>query len=50
MIHAFLFLKNPKACLVDGGHGDEFKNLMKFINSVTGLNITVYHDFIDEVE
>ncbi|EAS05033.1 SprT family protein (macronuclear) [Tetrahymena thermophila SB210] len=50
MIHAFLFLTNPKACLTEGGHGEEFKSLMNFINSVTGLNITVYHSFIDEVE
>ncbi|KAL4432031.1 hypothetical protein ABPG74_017767 [Tetrahymena malaccensis] len=50
MIHAYLFLTNPKACLAEGGHGEEFKSLMSFINSVTGLNITVYHSFIDEVE
>ncbi|KAL4473968.1 hypothetical protein ABPG72_000330 [Tetrahymena utriculariae] len=50
MIHAFLFLTNPKACLTEGGHGEEFKSLMSFINSVSGLNITVYHSFIDEVE
>lgn len=50
MIHAFLFLTNPKACLTEGGHGDAFKNLMRFINGITGFNITVYHSFIDEVE
>ena len=25
MIHGFLFLTNPKACMTEGGHGQEFK-------------------------
>ena len=49
MIHAFLFLTNPKCCLVEQGHGKEFKELMHNINHITGLKITVFHSFHDEV-
>ncbi len=47
MIHAFLFLTNPRACLTEGGHGNEFQKIMHNINSITGLNITIYHNFKD---
>ncbi len=49
MIHAYLFLTNPAACLTQGGHGQEFQAIMHHINRVTGLHITVYHQFHDEV-
>lgn len=49
MIHAFLFLTNPRACMTQGGHGLEFQTIMRQINAVTGLCITVYHKFHDEV-
>ena len=49
MIHAYMFLKCPMECQVDEGHGPRFKELMRNINSITGLNITVYHNFHDEV-
>lgn len=47
MIHAYLFITNPRACLTEGGHGEEFKTIMKSINLQSGLNITVYHNFKD---
>ena len=50
MIHAFLFITNPRACTYEGGHGKEFKDIMNRINSQTGLNITVFHQFNDEVD
>ncbi len=50
MIHAYLFITNPRACLTEGGHGEEFKTIMKSINLQSGLNITVYHNFKDEVD
>ena len=45
MIHAYLFITNPKSCLVEGGHGKEFKEIMQNINSLSGLNISIYHNF-----
>ncbi|CRH01703.1 conserved Plasmodium protein, unknown function [Plasmodium relictum] len=47
MIHAFLFLtrKNSR----HDGHGPEFKKHMYRINKATGLSITIYHSFHDEV-
>jgi predicted SprT family Zn-dependent metalloprotease len=50
MIHGYLFITNPKACMDHGGHGVEFQTLMNNINNITGLNITVYHSFHDEVD
>lgn len=50
MIHGYLFITNPKACREQGGHGKEFCEIMNNINSITGLNITVYHSFHDEVD
>ena len=50
MIHAYLFLTDPSACKESGGHGKEFQQLMEFINGITGLSITVYHSFHEEVD
>ena len=48
MIHAFLHI-NKKEDSRDG-HGNFFKEKMNEINKKTGLNITVYHSFHDEVD
>lgn len=50
MIHGYLFITNYKACHDRNGHGDEFCTIMNNINAITGLNISVYHSFHDEVE
>lgn len=50
MIHAYLFLTNPVSCKFSGGHGPEFQELAAFLNGATGLNITIYHNFHEEVE
>lgn len=50
MIHAYLFLTNPTACRLSGGHGPEFQELAAFLNGATGLNITIFHHFHEEVE
>jgi len=50
MIHGYLFITNPKACRDRGGHGTEFCEIMNNINAMTGLNISVYHSFHDEVD
>ena len=34
----------------EGGHGFEFQEIMHNINAVSGLNITVFHSFHDEVD
>ncbi|KAF0983220.1 hypothetical protein FDP41_010285 [Naegleria fowleri] len=51
MIHAFLFIESN---VVDReGHGDNFKWWMNYINRVeanTGIHITIYHSFHDEVD
>ncbi|CAD2098548.1 hypothetical protein YYG_03117 [Plasmodium vinckei petteri] len=48
MIHAFLFLNQKKSDKNDG-HGPEFKKHMYRINKLTGLSISIYHSFHDEV-
>ncbi|KAL3284284.1 hypothetical protein HHI36_018442 [Cryptolaemus montrouzieri] len=48
MIHAFLFVTNNNRDR--DGHGPEFHKHMYRINVEAGTNITVYHDFHDEVE
>ncbi|XP_013104486.2 uncharacterized protein LOC106085032 [Stomoxys calcitrans] len=48
MIHAYCFVLNIREG--NGGHGPNFKKIMKGINMVAGTNITVYHTFHDEVE
>ncbi|CRG95094.1 conserved Plasmodium protein, unknown function [Plasmodium gallinaceum] len=47
MIHAFLFLTRKNS--IHDGHGPEFKKHMYRINKATGLSITIYHSFHDEV-
>ncbi|XP_066148547.1 DNA-dependent metalloprotease SPRTN [Euwallacea fornicatus] len=47
MIHAYLFVTNNNRDR--DGHGPEFHSHMYRINAETGTNITVYHDFHDEV-
>ncbi|XP_075974252.1 DNA-dependent metalloprotease SPRTN [Anticarsia gemmatalis] len=48
MIHAFLFI----TCMDQDrdGHGPNFKAHMYRINQAAGLNISIYHDFHDEVK
>ncbi|XP_045768639.1 DNA-dependent metalloprotease dvc-1 [Maniola jurtina] len=48
MIHAYLFV----TCRDQDrdGHGPNFKEHMHRINKAAGLNISIYHDFHDEVE
>ncbi|XP_038214490.1 DNA-dependent metalloprotease dvc-1 isoform X2 [Zerene cesonia] len=48
MIHAFLFI----TCKDQDrdGHGPNFKSHMYRINKAAGLNISIYHDFHDEVK
>ena len=52
LIHAYLFLTKDKYERKDGedGHGKDFLELMKKINQVTGLKLSVYHTFHDEVD
>ncbi|XP_018568711.1 sprT-like domain-containing protein Spartan [Anoplophora glabripennis] len=47
MIHAYLFVTNNNRDR--DGHGPEFHKHMFRINKEAGTNITVYHDFHDEV-
>ncbi|XP_012522847.1 sprT-like domain-containing protein Spartan [Monomorium pharaonis] len=48
MIHAYLFLTNNDQDR--DGHGPNFCRLMHKINKEAGTNITIYHDFHDEVK
>lgn len=48
MIHAWEFL--TRRLMDHDGHGPEFLRIAKEINTVAGTNITVYHNFHDEVE
>jgi len=48
MIHAHLFITRNNKDRSD--HGPEFQKKMKKINQVAGTNITIYHDFHDEVD
>lgn len=48
MIHAYLFVTNNYKDRSE--HGPEFCKHMHRINRLTGANITIYHDFHDEVE
>ena len=50
MIHAYCHFKSYDMSDDLSGHGKHFKIKMKEINKITGFNITVYHNFIDEVE
>lgn len=49
MIHAYLFLTNHKDHRDRDGHGPEFCKHMYRINVEAGTNISIYHDFHDEV-
>ncbi|KAM8847131.1 DNA-dependent metalloprotease SPRTN [Synchiropus picturatus] len=48
MIHALLFVTQNNRDR--DGHGPEFCKHMKRINAASGTNISVYHDFHDEVD
>jgi len=52
LIHAFLFLTKSKFDRRDGedGHGPDFIEKMLEINEMTGLKLSVYHSFHDEVD
>ena len=50
MIHAYCHFKKYDMSDDLSGHGKYFKMKMKEINDITGFNISVYHNFIDEVE
>jgi SprT-like domain-contaning protein Spartan len=52
LIHAYLFLTKDKYERNDGvdGHGKDFVVKMLEINRVTGLKLSVYHTFHDEVD
>ena len=50
MIHAYCHFKSFDMSDDLSGHGKHFKRKMKEINEITGFNITVYHNFLDEVE
>ncbi|SPP77860.1 sprT-like domain-containing protein Spartan [Drosophila guanche] len=47
MIHAYCYMLNIREG--NGGHGPNFKRIMNTINQVAGTNISVYHNFHDEV-
>ena len=49
MIHAYCYIKKYDMSDDLSGHGKYFKNKMIEINNETGLNITIYHNFINEV-
>jgi hypothetical protein len=48
MIHAFCFVNGIREG--NGGHGPNFIKFMNSINQRAGTNITVYHNFHDEVD
>ncbi|XP_028162121.1 sprT-like domain-containing protein Spartan [Ostrinia furnacalis] len=48
MIHAYLFITNRDR--ERDGHGPNFQAHMHRINKSAGLNISIYHDFHDEVK
>ncbi|TFK08552.1 ganglioside-induced differentiation-associated protein 1-like 1 [Platysternon megacephalum] len=48
MIHALLFVTNNDKD--HESHGPEFCKHMRRINRLTGANVTIYHDFHDEVD
>jgi SprT-like domain-contaning protein Spartan len=52
MIHAFLFITKSNHERNEGkdGHGGDFIVKMNEINSRTGLRLSVYHSFHDEVD
>lgn len=50
MIHAYLFLTNYKDHDSRDGHGSEFCKHMYRINKNAGTNISIYHNFHEEVK
>ncbi|CAH2108653.1 unnamed protein product [Euphydryas editha] len=48
MIHAYLFITDRDRDR--DGHGPKFKSHMNRINQAAGLNISIYHDFHEEVQ
>jgi SprT-like family len=48
MIHAYNFIRGIKE--ENGGHGQNFLEKMYEINRLAGTNISVYHNFLDEVD
>nr|XP_033794630.1 sprT-like domain-containing protein Spartan [Geotrypetes seraphini] len=48
MIHALLFVTNNDKD--HDSHGSEFRNHMHRINGIAGSNISIYHNFHDEVD
>lgn len=49
MIHAYLFTTDFNNAHQNGGHGPNFLELMHEINKISGLKLSVYHHFHDEV-
>ena len=52
LIHAWLFVTKDRHSRNDGkdGHGPDFIQKMVEVNEVTGLHLSVYHSFTDEVD
>ena len=50
MIHAYCYIKKLDMSDDMSGHGKYFKQKMNEINKSTGLHISVYHSFHDEVD
>lgn len=52
LIHAFLFVTKDRRSrdIGDDGHGPDFIEKMLEINEVTGLRLSVYHTFSNEVD
>jgi len=50
MIHAYNYVENHDLSDDPTGHGKNFKKKMNEVNSNSEFNITVYHDYIDEVD
>ena len=52
LIHAWLFLTKDRKTRDIGrdGHGPDFLAKMNEINNTTGLRLSVYHGFRDEVD
>ncbi|XP_050424760.1 DNA-dependent metalloprotease dvc-1 [Adelges cooleyi] len=50
MIHAYLFLTNNREHRDRDGHGPEFCKHMYRINKGAGTNISIYHNFHEEVK
>lgn len=44
MIHAYLFIEGG-----EDDHGPNFQCVMERVNEETGANVTIYHDFHDEL-